>query len=139
MHLPAAKLLQTGRELIDPILLSCGFAWGHGASGSSSGGDFASGWYSREDRTLELHYRYSLGLVSYRLGDLCIDHADYMSVVAGRGQNQYPGFSDDPLDGFRHLAHDLSVYCAAFLSGPDAEFIRVVERVSGMPKGRRLP
>lgn len=73
------------------------------------------------------------------MGELCIDHADYMSVAAGRGQNQYPGFSDDPLDGFRHLAHDLCAYCAAFLSGPDAEFIRVVELVSGMPKGRRLP
>ena len=41
--------------------------------------------------------------------------------------------------GSVHLAHDLRAYGAqAFLSGPDAEFIRVVELVSGMPKGSPL-
>ncbi|MBW8310659.1 MAG: hypothetical protein K0M64_01370 [Rhizobium sp.] len=139
MELRAQQVLRAGRELIDPILLPCGFSWGHGASGSSSGGDFASGWYSRDDRTLEMHYRFSLGLVSYRMGDLCLDHAEYMSVVAQGGQSQYPGFSDDPLDGFRHLAHDLVAYCAAFLRGSDAEFARVVELVGAKHQGRRLP
>ncbi|MCZ8064038.1 hypothetical protein [Silanimonas sp.] len=139
MELLAPQILRAGRELIDPILLPCGFSWGYGASGASSGGNFASGCYSRDDRALELHYRFSLGLVSYRMGELCIDHAEYMSVVAQRGQSQYPGFSDDPLDGFRHLAHDLVAYCAAFLRGPDAEFARVVELVAAKPQGRRLP
>ena len=139
MNRRAPQILRAGRELIDPILMPCGFSWGHGASGASSGGDFASGWYCRDDWTLELHYRSSLGLVTYRMGELCMDHAEYMSVVAQRGQSQYPGFSDDPLDGFRHLAHDLVAYCAAFLRGSDCEFARVVELATAKPQGRRLP
>lgn len=135
----ASQILRAGRELIDPILEACGFVWGYGSSGGSSDGDFASGWYSRDDRTHELHFRYSLSLVSYSVGDQSIHHADYMLVASGRGLSKYPGFSDDPLDGFRHLAHDLRAFCAAFLEGSDADFIRIVELRSASPKGHRLP
>jgi hypothetical protein len=44
------------------------------------------------------------------------------SVVPKGERPQYPGFSDDPLDGFRHLAHDLRKYCADFLVGSGADF-----------------
>ena len=40
-----------------------------------------------------------------------------MRYVAGKGIAAYPGFSQDPLDGFRHLSEDLKKYGADFLSG----------------------
>ncbi len=89
-------------------------------SGDGSGGRFARTDYVRGDRRLELHFRYSLGLVTYYLGAVAISHEAYMRTVLGpRGNNQYPGFSEDPLDGFRHLRHDLQRYCDDFLSGSE--------------------
>ncbi len=40
----------------------------------------------------------------------------------------YPGFSDDPLDGFRHLRDDLVEYGKDFLIGSDDDFLRHIER-----------
>ena len=131
-----SRILSRGLKLIDPVLLPLGFRWTDGRSGSSSGGDFASGEYVRSDRRLTLHFRHSLGLVTYHVGELSIDHATYMQVVLGSaGGNQYPGFSSDPLDAFRHLAHDLANYCSAFLSGSDEDFeVIACQSVQGRPK-----
>jgi hypothetical protein len=50
-------------------------------------------------------------------------HEAYMRSLLGRGGgNQYPGFSSDPLDGFRHLSHDLTRFCGDFLDGAGEEF-----------------
>jgi len=72
-----------------------------------------------------------------------VDHASYMRAVLGpAGGNQYPGFSTDPLDAFRHLAHDLESYCDAFLGNSDSEFEATVRKAAAeaRPPGvRRLP
>src|SRR4051812_30526515 len=94
--------------------------------GVGSGGAFAWGAFVREDRRLELHFRWSLGLVTYHAGDQAISHEAYLRAVGvPSGANQYPGFSDDPLDGFRHLAHDLHAFLSEFVVG-EAETLRRV-------------
>jgi hypothetical protein len=131
--------LAAGCAVLAPILALQGFVWVPGASGHSSGGDFASGSFIRGTRRLELHFRHSLGLVTYHVGDTSLDHEAYMRVVLGaKGGNQYPGFSSDPIDGFRHLAHDLSEFCQSFLGGPDEEFNGIASGAR-TNVGKRLP
>jgi hypothetical protein len=114
-------MLREGSKILDRVLRPHGFTFVEGPSGSGSGGHFAAGNYVRGDRRLELHFRHSLGLVTYHIGALSASHEAYMRDLLGReGGNRYPGFSDDPLDGFRHLAHDLERFAADFLSGSGA-------------------
>ncbi len=49
-----------------------------------------------------------------------------MRHVARAGEDKYPGFSPDPLDGFKHLACDLKRFCIDFLSGTGLEYQAVV-------------
>jgi hypothetical protein len=122
----ADRHLAAGVELLSPLMHGSGFSFASLTSGKSSGGWSSSGEFRREQggelRRLELHFRHSLGLVTYHLGGITLGHADYMRALAAR--NEYPGFSDDPLDGFRHLRHDLERYGADFLTGPGDEFRR---------------
>jgi hypothetical protein len=108
--------LTAGATILAPLLGSHGFTFEFRDEGRGSGGFFAWGEFVREDRRLELHFRHSLGLVTYHVGPLHARHETYMKQLDVLGRNQYPGFSDDPLDGFRHLANDLG-FAADFLSG----------------------
>ncbi len=88
-------------------------------------GVFASGDFVRGDRRLELHFRHSVGLVKYHMGSHSASHEAYMrEVLGGHAGNRYPGFSDDPLDGFHHLAHDLGNFASDFLIGDGAALVR---------------
>jgi hypothetical protein len=112
-----------------------GFKFVEGPAGGSSGGNFASGEYVRDDRRLELHFRHSLGLVTYHIGELSLKHESYMRALLGRtGENKYPGFSDNPLDAFRGLSFDLEHYYSDFLSGSGEEFKRCVVKARGQEK-----
>ena len=137
------KILQDGRQILDPVLEKHGFKWVPGKSGTSSGGDFACGEYVRGDRRLEVHFRHSLGLVTYHVGRNSFEHPAYMRVQLGpSGGNKYPGFSGDPLDAFRDLAHDLNKFCGVFLNGTDEDFRDIADRVEADSKItgiRRLP
>lgn len=119
-----------GVEILAPVLAQQGFAYEDGESGSGSGGLFAQGAFVRGDRRIEFSTRHSLGLVTYRVGLEILEHADYMRVAAPRGANQHPGYSDDPLDGFRHLAHDLMHFASEFLNGSSEAFAAVVTEAS---------
>lgn len=114
--------LREGRALLASIVEAHGFQWRQGASGSSSGGTFDSGEYVRGDRRLELHFRFSLGMVTYHIGELSLSHEELMRHTGHRPDSKYPGFSSEPIDAFRGLAEDLSRFCGDFLSGPGAEF-----------------
>ena len=116
------QILQEGRKFIDPIMKANGFHWEDGLAGKSSGGYSACGQYIKGGRRLELHFRYSLGLVTYHLADASLSHEDYMRYIA-TGKAEYPGFSENPMDGFKHLAHDLKSFASDFLSGSGQEFI----------------
>ena len=90
---------------------------------------------------MELHFRYSLELVIYHVGPLALSHEDYMcSVLGRRWASQYPGFSKEPLGGFRHLLADLQQHGADFLAGSDADFAKHVQRAEALKKtAPRLP
>jgi hypothetical protein len=137
------EILREGRRALDSVLSQYGFSFQDGASGPSSGGEYASGVYVNGNRKLEIHYRFSLGLVTYHLGKISLDHPSYMRVLLGdEGGNKYPGFSDDPLVAFENLAYDLQHFARAFLEGNSEEFARCVtaaEEWKKIPGIARLP
>ena len=121
----ALELRERGAGLLAPVLEPHGFRFVAGEADRGSGGLFAQGAFVRGARRLEFSARYALGEVLYRAPSVALSHADYMRVVAGGERPAYPGFSDNPLDGFRHLATDLGRFGAVFLVGADAEFAAV--------------
>lgn len=123
-----------GVEILATVLTPHGFRYEPGLVDRGSGGAFARGAFVRGDRRLEISIRFGLGEVVYRAAGRVLVHEDYMRIVAGRGQHAYPGFSDDPLDGFRHLAQDLERFAAAFLTGSDAEFSDVAAEADRTPR-----
>jgi hypothetical protein len=117
------EILREGRGILDPLLSQHDFSFDGDFSGKGSGGRFACGSYSNGDRKLEFHYRFSLGLVTYHFGKNSLDHDSYMRALLGKtGGNRYPGFSDDPMAGFRDLAYDLQNFATAFLNGEFEKF-----------------
>ena len=119
--------MREGVGLLAPVLEPHGFRFHLHGSGRSSGGPVAFGDFARGEWRLELHFRFSLGLVKYHCGEVILSHEDYLWSAVGRhGVGEYPGVSDDPLDGFRHLSRDIRAYCSAFLRGDASEFQRLV-------------
>jgi hypothetical protein len=135
------NILREGMRIVEEVLTPHGFRASVTAEGQSSWGAFARGEFRRGDRWIEGHFRHSLGLVAYHLGQAAISHEDYMWAVVGRPRvSHYPGFSSDPLDGFRHLAQDLAQYARDFLSGSDEEILRNLPVVEDLkPNQPRLP
>lgn len=72
-----------------------------------------------------------------------MDHEGYMRAVLGNaGGNRYPGFSDNPLSGFKDLAYDLENFANAFVNGDFKEFARctaAAEEWRKIPGFERLP
>jgi len=122
----AIELRRLGVEILEPILASHRFLYEPGLADTGSGGLFARGAFTRGDRRLEFSARYALGQVIYRVGARSLSHEDYMRVAVGRGKHRYPGFSQDPVDGFRDLAADLASFGGVFLHGDDAAFASIV-------------
>ena len=118
VFLPKDALLD-GAKILDTILLPKGFHFELRKEGKGSGGNFAWGEFVREDRRLELHFRYSLGLVRYHVGDQSASHKSYMQELGVLDHCRYPGFSEDPAAAFYDLAHDLG-WADDFLSGSAA-------------------
>ncbi len=119
-----------GVQILEPVLSAAGFVFSLDKVGGSSGGSFASGSYRKSNRVLELHFRYSLGLVTYHIGRSVLDHQTYMRMLGVDEVCQYPGFSDDPLDGFRHLRDDLERFGGDFLTGTGKAFKRCARAFS---------
>jgi hypothetical protein len=108
--------LLDGAKILDLVLLPKGFRFQFRDEGRGSGGNFAWGEFFRKDRGLELHFRQSLGLVRYHIGDQSASHESYMRELGVWDQRRYPGVSEDPAAAFRDLAHDLGL-ADDFLSG----------------------
>ena len=111
-----ADTLREGVQILETVLLPAGFHFRFGGEGKGAGGDFAWGEFVREDRRLELHFRWSLGLVRYHVGDHSASHESYMRELRIWEQCRYPAFSEDPKSAFHGLAHDLS-FAQDFLVG----------------------
>jgi hypothetical protein len=136
----SVELLRHGNTILAGVLGPAGFRFKEGASGPSSGGDYASGTWILGDRGIEIHFRHSLGLVQYWIGDTALDHNDLMRALNVKQHADYPGYSDDPLDGFRHLQSDLERFGGSFLSGQMSEMDmeRMRSELEARPK-KRLP
>jgi hypothetical protein len=137
------EILRDGCTVLDAVLRPHGFSFKKSPGGPSSGGPFASGVYVNGNRELEIHFRFSLGLVTYHFEGRSVDHEGYMRAVLGNaGGNRYPDFSDDPLSGFKNLAYDLEHFATAFLNGDFKEFARcaaAAEEWKKMSGFARLP
>ena len=135
------ETLKAGVGILDVLMKQHQFFASTSITGQGSGGTFASTEFIRGDRKLEIHFRYSLGLVTYHVGKVSLSHEDYMwSVIGKRWASHYPGFSKDPLDSFRDLRQDLEEYGGAFLSGTAADFLRCAEVADSLKNAEsRLP
>jgi hypothetical protein len=130
-------MLRQGCRILDPLMSEHGFCFIDGGSGRGSGGPFASGSYVNADRKLEIHFRYSLGLVTYHFKHASIDHESYMCSLLGEKRgNKYPGFSDDPLAAFHDLAYDMQNFAVAFLEG---DFERFANYASAAEQWKKIP
>ncbi len=123
--------LNEGALILGEVLTPNGFVFAPVAHGNGSGGPAAQGRFVRGTQAIDLHFRRTLGLVSYAWDAVVVSHADYLRGLDAPGA--YPGFSEDPLDGFRHLAQDLAGPLAGFVAGDRAEFDRAVAAVKAMP------
>jgi hypothetical protein len=152
----AATTLEQGCALLAPPLEAQGFAYEAGAVTSDEMQEVACGAFVRADgRRLELtvvrtlatedgeklaNARSVLHGVTYRVGELALPHEAYMAVVLGEeGSNQYPTFGGQPLDGFRHLCHDIECYATVFLRGPESHFKVIAERAALWSRGMWSP
>ncbi|HWS98763.1 MAG TPA: hypothetical protein VN256_00730 [Pyrinomonadaceae bacterium] len=132
------ELLRAGSKILEPLMRPHGFIFVEGLSGKSGHGDFARGDFVRGERRLELHFRYTLGLVTYHVGSNSVSHESYMRELLGPGgTHQYPGFSDDPLDGFRHLAHDVERFADDFLVGSGEVLARAALKEAAEEKAQQ--
>jgi len=131
------NLLERGAAELAAVLGPAGFEFLQ-AESTDDGGPFASGEFFRGDRRLELRVRSSLTLVRYHFGDEWLSHEDLVrGVRALEGiseEGQYPGFSTDPMAGFRHLRHDLERFGAIFLRGGAKAFRALNKWVSKHPR-----
>lgn len=115
------------------VALLLGVVGPHGftftASAPTRGNDgllLLAGRFERGTRALAVVDHDGLRTAHYTLDAVTITHDAYMLAVLGRGgSNMFPTFRGDPLDGWRHLAHDLRTYAQVFLRGTDAQFARV--------------
>jgi hypothetical protein len=123
------EILTNGSEILKPLMINNGFQFNIDGKGQSSGGNFAFGSWTKKERKLEYHFRYSLGLVKYSLGEKSVEHEFFLWALTGQKRKaKYPGSSEDPLDGFRRLLDDLNQFCTVFLSGPDKELQKALQK-----------
>ena len=83
------ETLRKGTEILGPVLSANGFTYCEGRPGHGSGGEYASGKYVKDDRILEIHFRHSLGLVTYQIGFESIRHEVFMRALLGQGTGNH--------------------------------------------------
>jgi len=118
---PEQQLLN-GVKILSTYLEPLGFHFKLTGTGQSSGGHFAFGQFVCGDREIELHFRWSLGLVSYKADNTVLGHEDYINLLDKHGQNKYPNFSDEPNDAFKCLRFDLENLLKDFTENNAVQF-----------------
>lgn len=131
---PKEQLL-AGVEILNPFMRSQGFRFALDRVGNASGGRVAVGAYARKERRLELHYRYGLGIVRYRIGTHALGHAVYIRLLGVSAESQWVRVAmDQTLEGFHRLLHDLRHFCDDFLAGSGEQFIMLAEQFARNPR-----
>lgn len=124
---PKVMLVQ-GAAILDEVLGPAGFVFEFREKGKGSGGHFAWGEFVRGNRSIEVHFRYSLGMVKYHVGTAELTHEDYLKCLGVYEKRHYPDFPNHPLDSFRSLSQDLSEFCADFLTADCSRFLSCTSR-----------
>lgn len=136
-----ADYLEQGAEILGKVLKPHGFKFRiEQAAIRGSGGESAEGSFRADDKRLVLHFRWSLGLVTYHVGKISVSHEEYMRCLGTNRDAEYPGFSDKPLKAFSHLASDLTRFCQNFVRDDDSEIVRFAGELEKEPgKFKGLP
>jgi hypothetical protein len=127
------QIVTKGCSFLDSFLKEKGFNLVLEDIDKGSGGLFLRCKFVKADRTLQMSYRYSLGEVIYKIGNHELEHSNYMKFLGVKEKSKYPGFSDDPIDAFRHLAYDLKNFCADFIEGDGKNFMRYTLELKSNP------
>ena len=134
----ATKLLERGVVELTEVLGPAGFEFIQSDEGTDARGTFASGEFLRGDRRLEMVVRSSLNVVRYHFDDESLSHEDLVRGVRAldgiSAEGDFPGFSTDPMAGFRHVRHDLERFGAIFLRGGAKAFRALKKWVNQHPK-----
>jgi len=133
------ELLEKGLAELTPVMTAAGFEFvGTDTSVDASGVPLIRAEFQKGDRRLELHVRRSLNAVRYHFGDDVVAHEDLVRGAAAvdriPGEPQYPGFSEDPMAGFRHLRADIERFGAIFLKGGAKAFRALKKWVDKNPR-----
>jgi hypothetical protein len=132
------QLLERGVAELTPVLGPAGFEFIQSDDSADSIGPFATGEFLKGDRRLELEVRSSLTRVRYHFGDESLAHEDLVRGVRTLDgiseEAHYPGFSSDPMAGFRHLRHDIEFFGAIFLRGGAKAFRALKKWVNKHPR-----
>lgn len=134
-HVTPETLLVAGNEILSPVLGEAGFSIDSQTFSTGSGGPFGVSRWVRGTQWIELHVRWALGIVCYGWGDESFDHAHMVGALGVTAS--YPGFSQDPIDGFRHLTQDLEGPLAPILSKNNEPVQKAARRWT--PPKRQLP
>lgn len=132
----AVNVLMAGAAILAAVLVPYGFTFQRTREGRSSGGGFATARFIKSNQYLEFHFRNSLGLITYGWDGATLSHADYLRGLKATGA--YPGYSHDPLEGFRHLAQDLAGPLRGFRDG-DRHGYDAGLAAARQPASRHLP
>jgi hypothetical protein len=124
---PKETLLK-GAEILATVLVPAGFVFNFREHGRGSGGQFAWGEFVRDDRRLEFHFRFSLGMVTYHVGSARLGHEEYMKRLGVYERRHYPDFPEHPLDSFTELSRDLVEFCSDFTLGDASRFLSCASR-----------
>jgi hypothetical protein len=130
-------VMAAGSVIVGQVLWPAGFTYELTGTGPGSGGTAAVGRFTSGGQYVEFHFRYSLGLVSYGWDGAVLSHAGYLRGLDAAGS--YPGYSTDPLDGFRHLAADLAGPLRGFRDGDRAQYQRARRAAPAEAPRRKLP
>jgi hypothetical protein len=123
-------------DRLAPILSPLGFTFSIEQLAASSGGDFASGFYSRDDIRIGLIYRASSGLgeVIYENSQASVSHTEMMEQLGhiddnklGYDKDRFASYAKVGGDPVEALANDLEKYVLKVFVRNKARFDQIVK------------